>query len=407
MMRINVLGSLEVLRQGVPVDVPKGICRPVLGLLTIYAGRPVGGNLIMSRLGLNADRTDKRRLLRALDQVEDVIASAAEGVRLDRGPQGASQTLHLHLLGSDLLHARALARAAAEADPGQVHPNWSAAVELWRGPVLDDLSISAGWPERRALDTERDLLLESRINACIAAHEVDDDLVDELYALTRAQPKRESWPALLIDALVVRGCLDEAEAVYCYAASRLDDHGGMDPGPALLARRELVAGLVERRVHAGTQEVAVLVVTRLPEEPSDDDELVAEIRAHDGIVVWRDVEVLMVVFDGVRPHARALRCAPALRAVRSRRGVASELTTISICSGDRERFEPANAAPLTTGPVLSGPVLSDGREQFFAAPPGVTVVDERTHRLTVHQARYRPGPVGYELLEFDVIARTG
>lgn len=382
MIRVRLLGEFGVTKDGLQIEPPIGLARDALVLLSIQACSPVSGQVLMDRLRLDDD-AGRRRLAQALDRVQGMLGSDAD--LLTRSGDGATQTLQLPTDGSDLLQSRRLARLArAEVDDcARAADLWAEAAAPWRGPVLRDIPASARWPEQRALAAEQESMRRNAAAARIAAGRIEDGLVDELWASAVERPDREYWPALLMDALVARGRLAEAASVYRHAAARINELGGIDPGPELVRRRDRIDELQQRRQPTvGTCEVAVLVVTRFADGVEDDAGLIRCIRSAGGVVVWRREHALMAVFDGDRPHEQAFACSLRLRDLPCATPGRSPRRTVAVSSGASERFvRTAVTEPGAAGLVLSGRALADVRQHFLAAPQGSIVLDDRTRDL--------------------------
>ena len=119
--------------------------------------------------------------------------------------------------------------AVAEADQalGQ-------ALELWRGPALDDFRYEEfARSETARLEELRVVALEARLEGAVAL-ERHIDLVPELEGLAPEHPLRERLRGLLIRALYSSGRQADALAAYQDAKKRtLVDELGLDPSQVL------------------------------------------------------------------------------------------------------------------------------------------------------------------------------
>ncbi|GGQ18001.1 AfsR/SARP family transcriptional regulator [Streptomyces roseolilacinus] len=107
-----------------------------------------------------------------------------------------------------------------------------AALELWRGPTLTDVTEHLGETERPSIEEAYMETLESRISADLAlARHVQ--ITSELVGLVRAYPLRERLRAQLMLALYATDRQADAFAVFHEGRRQLEDELGVDPGPAL------------------------------------------------------------------------------------------------------------------------------------------------------------------------------
>ena len=121
---------------------------------------------------------------------------------------------------------------AADA-PGLAAAELRAALALWRGAPLADLSDELfAQVEIARLEELRAGVIEDRIEADLALGR-HADVVSELGALVAARPLRERLYQLLMIALYRCGRQSEALAVYQSARRVLVQELGIEPGPAL------------------------------------------------------------------------------------------------------------------------------------------------------------------------------
>ena len=124
--------------------------------------------------------------------------------------------------------------AVGLADPERAAGLLRDALDLWRGPVLEDL----GHPlfaeaETARLEGLRLDALEARITADLALGRYD--VIAELERLVADHPFRERFHGQLMLALYRAGRQADALAAYASARERLGEELGLDPGPALAA----------------------------------------------------------------------------------------------------------------------------------------------------------------------------
>ncbi|MDX8054566.1 BTAD domain-containing putative transcriptional regulator [Lentzea sp. BCCO 10_0798] len=138
---------------------------------------------------------------------------------------------------------------SAEVGPGQLdlarfreltaRGEHRAALELWRGPVLGNVTSEAlHRDDVPRLVEEQVVALERRIDEDLARS--TDVLVPELWSLVRQHPLRETFWAQLMLALHRAGRQAEALTVYQEVREHLADELGVDPGQRLREAHEQV-----------------------------------------------------------------------------------------------------------------------------------------------------------------------
>ncbi|MFK0102069.1 BTAD domain-containing putative transcriptional regulator [Streptomyces sp. NPDC091040] len=131
-------------------------------------------------------------------------------------------------------------RAAVATDPARAAEILHGALELWRGPALQDCRrgpVCAAEADR--LDEMRLTTLEALYEARLRC-ERHGECVGDLERLTADHPLRERFYDLLMVALYRSGRQAEAIGVYERARRRLVAALGIEPGPALRGRLESV-----------------------------------------------------------------------------------------------------------------------------------------------------------------------
>ncbi|MET9228739.1 BTAD domain-containing putative transcriptional regulator [Lentzea sp. NPDC003310] len=232
-MRVEyrVLGPLEVLLDGVAVNVPAGRCRVLLATLLLHANEPVSTREIVERLW---DGTPP-----SADRAGKTVYMVVTRLRQALGPASCVRTCAGGYTASvepdqlDLLRFRAHRRAGEH----------TAATALWQGPVLANVASESLHRDLvPALAEERLGALEQRIEADLAAGAAAG-LVPELRALTAQHPVREEFWAQLVLALHRSGQQADALAAYHEVAAVLGEQLGVTPGPRLReAQRQVLAG---------------------------------------------------------------------------------------------------------------------------------------------------------------------
>ncbi|MEU0884399.1 BTAD domain-containing putative transcriptional regulator [Lentzea sp. NPDC005914] len=199
-MRVNVLGPLQVLVDGVPVEVRGRRLRWLLLRLAMEPGRVVPADRLIADLWAGELPADGPAALQSLvSRLRRTVGAAA---------------VSSHALGY---------RLEASTDVEEFERTRSAA--LWRGAAFEEAPFAVDEAVRLAL--------------------LRDDLAG-LEALAAAHPLREDVQARLMLALHAAGRRSDALEVFARVRAVLADELGVDPGEALAAAHGLV--LRERSV---------------------------------------------------------------------------------------------------------------------------------------------------------------
>ncbi|HKY68561.1 MAG TPA: AfsR/SARP family transcriptional regulator, partial [Acidimicrobiales bacterium] len=239
-LEYRLLGNLEVVRDGAPVDVGGAQPRTVLAMLLVAGGRVVPAESIISALwgeeppdsAAGTLQSYVSRLRRALlpggarGEAAKVLAWDPPGYKLAVDEDGldtrrferlAEQGRSL-LLGGDTEGARAVLAAA---------------LDLWRGPALLEFShLDFAWGFAASLEERRLVATEDRIDADLrlGRHAA---VIGELGELVAANPLREQFRHHMALALYRAGRQAEALRILDDARRTLRDQLGIDPGRPL------------------------------------------------------------------------------------------------------------------------------------------------------------------------------
>ncbi|TCC33166.1 AfsR/SARP family transcriptional regulator [Kribbella speibonae] len=251
-VEIRVLGPVEVMVGGRPASLGGQRAHQVLAALLMEAGRAVSADELIdavwdesppasARTQLSIQVSTLRRAFADAGCERELIETTPHGYRLN------DQEVRIDLAEAERLQAEAQAAGDLEDAADRLR----AALALWRGTALRDLST-------RALSASAQRVAELRLTIAEQLYDVEFALgryrqaIAELSALVAEQPLREHLRALLMTALWRSG--RPAEALECYREGRdlLVEELGIEPGQEL---RDL-----ERAVLAGT----------IPNEPRDE-----------------------------------------------------------------------------------------------------------------------------------------
>jgi ABC-type transport system substrate-binding protein/DNA-binding SARP family transcriptional activator len=236
MIDYRILGQLEVSADGRVIDVGGPRLRALLVVLLLRANEPVPRDVLVHELwGEQPPAGAQHSLDVYVSRLRKSLDAAANGPVVVTSPGAYSLRL-----AEEQLDACRFERLVAEGkaalcgnEPGQAAAKLRAALKLWRGPALADLSNGHG-PRVEAARLE-----ELRLGAIV--DRIDSDLalghhtevIGELEALVAAYPLHERLHEQLMIALYRSG--RQAEALEAYRAARrtLVEDLGLEPGPAL------------------------------------------------------------------------------------------------------------------------------------------------------------------------------
>ncbi|MDP9387401.1 MAG: AfsR/SARP family transcriptional regulator, partial [Actinomycetota bacterium] len=246
-MEYRILGQLEVLRQGEPLDLGGPKQRAVLALLLIEANRVVPVDRLVEQLwngrppasGIGTLQAYVSNLRRVLEPERTAGATASV---LVTHPPG-----YLLRVGPDELDAARFERLAEEARQAVEAGDHEAAaalldqaLRLWRGDALAEFAYEPfAAVEAARLEERRLTMLEDRMDAMLALGR-HREVVADLEQVVNGHPLRER-PRLQLMLALYRSDR-QVEALRCYEAGRrlLADELGIDPSPALRALEQAV-----------------------------------------------------------------------------------------------------------------------------------------------------------------------
>ena len=229
-MEFRVLGPLEVLDAGRPLDLGAPRQRALLAVLLLNANEVVSTDRLaealwpggIPRTAVKAIQVYVSALRKALGDARNVLETRGPGYVLRVAPG----ELDLHEF------ERLLATAHEEA-PGPRVATLKEALALWRGAALADFEYESFVQQEAArLGELRQAALEARIEAELELGS-DSELIGELQALVALRPLQERPRALLMRALYRAGRQSEALDVYRDGKRLLDEELGLEPGREL------------------------------------------------------------------------------------------------------------------------------------------------------------------------------
>src|SRR4051794_18461962 len=235
----RLLGRLEVLREGDPVDLGSQRQRALLALLLANAGTVLSTDRILDELWGDAGLGDKHNSLWVY------VSGLRSALEPDRPKRSEGTVLLTRTPGyvmsinpADLDVARfeqcvAEARLIAEIDPASAAAALRDGLALWRGHAFEEF-VYEGWAQAdiSRLEELRLEATEMRIEADLRLG-LSGELVSELKGLVRQHPLRERFEASLMLALYRCGRTAEALRAFTAFRERLVAEVGVDPSRSI------------------------------------------------------------------------------------------------------------------------------------------------------------------------------
>ena len=406
-VEFQLLGPLEVLRDGERMALRAAKVRTLLGALLVHRGSVASVDRLVEDLWQESPPSGARHALEA--QVSRLRSALGDAAAVVAQPPG--YVLDVDPASIDTVRFEALladARAAQAADPERASARAAEALALWRGPPLADFTYEPfAQAEIARLEALRWTAVELRIDAELALGR--GGLVPELEALVVAEPVRERLRAQLMLALYREGRQADALAAYRDARAALVEELGIEPGPelreletAILRQDEALARPV-RAPSAPQRKLATILFADLADSSGlavalDPEALrallqryfdaaSAAVARHGGVVEKFVGDAVMAVFGSPLAHED-----DALRAARAAVELRDAVTRLDEdADGDfgvrlQVRIGLATGEVLAGGgagdPLATGPAVIVASRLQQEVRPGEIAVDELTRRLT-------------------------
>ena len=267
-MEFRILGTLEVVADGLSLQLGGRRQRAVLAVLLLHANRAVSVDSVVEALwGETPPTTAAKTVQVYVSRLRKLLPPD----RLVSEPGG--YLLRVEQGELDLSRVEALLERAVAAEPEAASACLLEALSLFRGPALAELPFAQA--EKARIEELRLTALEERIEAELSLGE-HLRLVSELEQLVEEQPLRERLRAQLMLALYRSGRQADALEFFRKTRRSLVDELGLEPGrdlqelemkilnhdPALLRARpdaaevERVRDLLERGATRVSTEVS-------------------------------------------------------------------------------------------------------------------------------------------------------
>jgi predicted ATPase/DNA-binding SARP family transcriptional activator len=232
-LRISLLGALEVRRDGQLVTVPGGKTSELLVRLALEAGVLVPADRLVDDLwAAGAVSTRRNTLQSKVAKLRRALGDPPVIASSDGGYAIAVESSDVDALAA-LDRTVAVARLLDAGDDLGAADLSASTLELYRGDLLQAAG-DGDWvdPYRGRLEQNRMKLLESHFSARVRLGDVGD-MIGELEAAVARYPFHEGLWELLIAALYRAGRQADALATYQLVRNQLADELGLTPGPRL------------------------------------------------------------------------------------------------------------------------------------------------------------------------------
>ncbi len=235
-MEFRILGPLEVAAKGKLVALGPPKQRAVLAVLLLHANAVVSSERLIEEVwGEKAPPTASKLVQVYVSQLRRALEAAGDAAILRTRPPGYVMELPPDQLDATRF-TELVTRARIEAKAGLIEDalsTYTDALELWRGPMLADITLeSQAWTEVERTAELRLAAVAERID-CELSLGHHARLIGELEALTADQPLHERFWAQLMLALYRSGRQSEALGAYHQARVALREQVGLAPGPEL------------------------------------------------------------------------------------------------------------------------------------------------------------------------------
>ncbi|GLZ34025.1 hypothetical protein Lesp02_62120 [Lentzea sp. NBRC 105346] len=240
----RVLGPLECTMRGRVQKLGGAKKRALLGILLLNVNQVVPASRITEAVWPEGPPRTSRNIMQNMvwslrRMLGPMLLTQRPGYSLRAGPGVVDLSVFRAYAAEGVA-----ALADGQADSAAEHLR--AALGLWRGPALVDLTeLGYHWPELVALETARLRAYEDYIDAELA-RDAAKDVIDALEELVAAHPLRERLCGQLMITLYRLGCPADALAVYRRARSVIVDELGIEPGTELQRLEQAILARDER-----------------------------------------------------------------------------------------------------------------------------------------------------------------
>ncbi|MFI9239239.1 BTAD domain-containing putative transcriptional regulator [Streptomyces sp. NPDC053079] len=273
-MEFQLLGNVVASNRRGQVALAGAKIHTVLAALVLAHGRMVSDSRLSRSLwGANPPVTMNAQIYTYISRLRGVLGDEAD---LTRGQAGYALQTDSPVI--DVLDFERLAKTGGEAlrkrRYADADRDLRAALALWRGPALGNVTEFLAGEQRPRLEEARAGALEDRIETDLALGR-HRQLVPELTGLVNNHPVRERLRAQLMTALYRCDRQGDALAVYHCGRKVLSDELGVDPGAMLhktylaVLKGELELAAAPEAVSAGSSSARPPVPGMLPPDSHD------------------------------------------------------------------------------------------------------------------------------------------
>jgi DNA-binding SARP family transcriptional activator/tetratricopeptide (TPR) repeat protein len=227
---------LAVVEDGRSIRLDRQRLRALLAFLLLHANEPVSSDRLIDQVwGPDPPKTAGASLQNYISRLRkaigpELIVSQPPGYLLRVDPERY-----------DLTRFERLTAEARGAEPRERAEKLRAALALWRGPALDDLSYEPFVrDEVGRLEEERLAALEDCIDAELELGRRDSELIGELEQLVEEHPLRERFRAQLMRVLYRAGRQADALDAFTSAREALTETLGLEPGEELRSLQQAI-----------------------------------------------------------------------------------------------------------------------------------------------------------------------
>ncbi|WP_458246862.1 AfsR/SARP family transcriptional regulator [Streptomyces sp. MAI_2237] len=238
-MQVKLLGPLQLIEEGVSIEIPGEKLRAITAALALTPGTPVlAADLLDELWGDRLPKTAENslqshiaRLRRILARqtgrpsTRDLIRTTHSGYVLDVDPEDVDALWFTHTVE--------MASQYVGKDPERAIELLSAAFAAWRGPALLDAGNGMTCRIAYARLEETKLIGRELFIAAQLKRGRHQQVIPELEQLLTQHPLRERFGEQLMTALYRSGRQADAISVYRRVQHNLSAELGIDPGPGM------------------------------------------------------------------------------------------------------------------------------------------------------------------------------
>jgi DNA-binding SARP family transcriptional activator len=233
-LSFQILGPLEVHRDGASLPLGSAKQRALVALLLLNAGEVVSTGRLLDGLWGEAPPATAEHLLHVyVSRLRKLLEADGHELLVTRPPGYVLRLRDGDELDAAMFESAVRAARSGGTSPADALAGLDRALDLWRGAVLADLADEPFVTAAAArLEELRAVAEEERIHALLALGR-HEDAVPELETLVARYPLRERLRAEQMLALYRCGRQADALAAFATARRLLVEELGVDPGPEL------------------------------------------------------------------------------------------------------------------------------------------------------------------------------